>query len=54
MAEPVLRFDSQFHRVIDATVWLYGTKGRPVAVQEVECYRRPRRSRVLLLPGLAL
>ena len=40
MAEPVLRFDSQFHRCIDATVWLYGTKGRPVAVQEVECYRR--------------
>lgn len=41
VGEPVLRFDSQFHRVIDATVWLYGTKGRPVAVQEVECYRRP-------------
>jgi hypothetical protein len=40
VAEPVLRFDSQFHRCVDATVWLYGTKGRPVAVQEVECYRR--------------
>jgi len=38
---PVLRFDSQYHGCIDATVWLYGVKGRPAAVQEVECYRRP-------------
>lgn len=41
LPQPVLRFDSQYHRCVDATLWLYSAKGRPVAVQEVECYDRP-------------
>lgn len=41
VAEPVLRYDSQFHGIRDATVWVYGDKGRPLAVQKVEFYRAP-------------
>ncbi len=39
--EPVLRFDSQYHGAIDATLWLYGVRGRPLAAQSVVCWRRP-------------
>ncbi len=41
VGEPVLRFDSQYYGAIDGTMWLYGTKGRPAAVQTVVCWRRP-------------
>lgn len=41
VAEPVFRFDSQYHGAIDATLWFYGDKGRPAAVQSVICWRRP-------------
>ena len=41
VAEPVVRYSDQLIRAIDATMWVYGTKGRPVAIQKVECYSRP-------------
>lgn len=39
VAEPALRFSDHFHGAVDATLWLYGTKGRPVAAQAVQLYR---------------
>jgi hypothetical protein len=41
VAEPVLRYSDHFQQVGDATMWVYGDKGRPVALQKIECYRRP-------------
>ncbi len=41
VAEPVLRFSSDYFGIIDATFWLYGTKGRPVAAQAIELFRPP-------------
>lgn len=39
VAEPVMRYSDQVILAMDATLWAYGTKGRPAAVQKVECYR---------------
>ena len=39
--EPIMRYSDQYIRAIDATMWAYGSKGRPVAIQKVECYSRP-------------
>lgn len=38
--QPVFRYDDQPRGIRDATLWCYGTKGRPVALQKVENYRR--------------
>ncbi len=40
-AEPALRYADHFQQAVDATLWVYGDKGRPVALQKIECYRRP-------------
>ena len=41
LPEPVVRYSDHLQQIADATMWVYGTKGRPVALQKVECYRRP-------------
>jgi hypothetical protein len=38
-AEPVFRYDDQVRRHFDGTLWIYGSNGRPAAVQKVTCYR---------------
>jgi hypothetical protein len=38
-AEPVLRYSGEFHGILDATMWIYGGKGRPVAVEKMELMR---------------
>lgn len=39
LPEPVLRYSGEFHGIVDATVWVYGDKGRPVAIEKVELYK---------------
>lgn len=39
LPEPVFRYSGEFHGIVDATVWVYGAKGRPLAVEKIELYR---------------
>jgi len=39
LPEPVLRYSGEFHGIVDATVWVYGAKGRPAAIEKVELYK---------------
>jgi len=41
LAEPVLRYSGEFHGIRDATTWVYGDKGRPLAVEKIEWTRTP-------------
>ena len=41
VAEPAIRYVDRFHSIVEGTLWIYGTQGRPVAVQKLERYRRP-------------
>jgi len=41
VAEPLMRSSDQVILAVDSTLWAYGTKGRPAAVQKVACYRHP-------------
>ena len=41
VAEPAVRYVDRFHSIVEGTLWIYGTQGRPVAVQKLERYRRP-------------
>jgi hypothetical protein len=41
VAEPLMRYSDQIILIMDATLWAYGAKGRPLALQKVECYRHP-------------
>lgn len=42
MPEPLFRYSDQPRDIIDATLWGYGTKGRPIAMQKIEYYQKPR------------
>lgn len=39
--QPVFRYSDQPRLILDATLWVWGHKGRPIALQKVEFYRRP-------------
>jgi hypothetical protein len=41
LPEALVRYSDQPRNILDATVWGYGTKGRPSCIQKVECYRLP-------------
>jgi hypothetical protein len=40
---PVFRYSDQPREIHDATLWCWGSGGRPAALQKVELYRRPDR-----------
>ncbi|NQT13049.1 MAG: hypothetical protein HQ582_09895 [Planctomycetes bacterium] len=40
---PLYRFSDQPRRIPDATLWGWGTEGRPVALHSIQFYRRPGR-----------
>ena len=39
VTDPVVRHSSPFYGIVDGTLWLYGTRGRPVAAQAIELYK---------------
>ena len=41
VAEPLMRYSNEVARVTDSTIWAYGAKGRPLAIQETLCVRIP-------------
>lgn len=40
--EPIFRYSDQPRLILDATLWVWGKPGRPIALQKVELYRRPQ------------
>lgn len=38
LAEPILRYNDQPRHILDATLWCFGTKGRPAAFCKIEKY----------------
>jgi hypothetical protein len=36
--EPILRYDDKPRNIMDATLWAWGTRGRPAAILKVESY----------------
>jgi beta-lactamase regulating signal transducer with metallopeptidase domain len=41
VAQPAVRYVDPFHSIDDGTLWIYGTAGRPLAVQKMERWRDP-------------
>lgn len=37
-AEPLFRYSDEPRDILDATMWAYGTPGRPAAIQKIEVY----------------
>lgn len=40
-ADPLFSFSDEPRDILKATLWAYGTPGRPVALQKIEVYHRP-------------
>ena len=43
VAEPLFRYKDEPRDILDATLWAYGTPGRPVALEKIEVYRKQAR-----------
>ena len=43
--EPMFRYSDPLFKIVDATVWAWGAKGRPVAIQHVQLDLKGRRGR---------
>ncbi|MCH7686940.1 MAG: hypothetical protein IH899_09705 [Planctomycetes bacterium] len=53
VAQPIFRYSDQPRLILDATMWVWGTKGRPIAVCKVERYRRPNRNWLYCMASLS-
>lgn len=42
---PMFRYSDQPRLILDATLWGWGTRGRPLAMEKIEFYRRPQGQR---------
>ena len=53
LPQPLFRYSDQPRLILDATMWVWGTKGRPIAVCKVERYRRPNREWLCCMASLS-
>jgi len=45
LSGPLFRYSDQPRLILDATVWGWATRGRPLAMEKIEFYRRPKGQR---------
>ena len=51
--QPIFRYSDQPRFIVDATMWVWGTKGRPIAMCKVERYRQPNREWLYCMASLS-
>ena len=53
VTQPIFRYSDQPRTIMDATLWAWGVKGRPIAVCKIERYRRVNRRWLYCMASLS-